>query len=333
VNYRPHQVAGLILTNGIVTLTDRGPHPQPGRAVVYSDRAGSPAALAHRPSIIDAPRYKAWFQVDITRHHDTIVADVPSRLDAMRFRLEADVQWGVTDPALIVANGTADGLGVVRSRLTDRTWRITRRHDIDDYYTAEDRLQTEFERGPIVLTEGITIFSAVIRLHIDDPTAQHQAKERELARRGIVDQLDADLEKSRLVALRQIANGEDDLLFIFLTRHPDQVGSVLQMVAQRREMTQKAQLQLFDKMVGEGFIQEADIEPMRRLLLQPIEQFVSPNTNVLGAPQQPAVGPAAPDPQQAAAPQAQSQPQAAPGNDAGVAGWRTFGPGSGKGNP
>lgn len=333
------QPTGLIHDHGPVTMGERGPFPQPGLALVYSDREGTTLALPRRPSITAAFRYQSWYQVDISRRQDTIDAELPSSTDSMRFQLQADVLWGVTDPALIVRHRTTDGLSIVRSRLVDRTWRVTRRYDIEDYLAVEGFLQAEYERGPVVLSDGITIFNVAIRLHSDDLTAQFQAGRRQLERTGVTDRYEhdnkqkrerqeAELEHERMRALRQIAKGEDDLMFVFLARHPDQVGTILQAVAQRREMTQNAQLTLFDKMVSEGFIQEADVEPMRRLLLQPIEQFAdSSSMNVLGGGKSPAV--------EAGKASGQTPPpaQQAPAAD-GVAGWKAFTPGSGdKGSP
>ncbi|QKG21696.1 hypothetical protein [Actinomadura verrucosospora] len=284
-HYQPadHRPSGLIIEQGEVRIGDRGPHPRPGAALVCSDREGRAVTWSRRPSIVDAPRLRRWYLVDVTRHQDTIAAEVPSRWDAMRFQLEADVQWAVTDAAVVVDQGLADGLAVVRSRSAQRNRGVTRRHDIDDCDLAERELQDLYDRGPMVLGEGITIYSAVIRMHIDDPTARFQNEQRQIERTRSTERQNATLERERIDALRSTAKGEDDLLFLFLARHPDQVGSVLQSVAHRREITQKMQLDIFDRMVREGFIQEADIEPMRRLLLTPMEQVADVRSlDVLG---------------------------------------------------
>jgi hypothetical protein len=351
MNSTPHQPPrpGLIFNAGPVSPRSRGPLPRPGVAVVYATREGDAIVLPRRPSMVDVLRYQGWHQVDVSRHQDTVTADVPSQVDSMGFQLRAEVVWGVTDPAMIVQNNTMDGIGLVQSRLLDRSRRLTRKFDIDDCPAAEERLQRDYDAGPIGLPEGLTIFSAALWLRVDDATARFQAEQRELVRAGINDdfeysnkrkreQQEAKLEQERMAALRKTAKGEDDLLFVFLSRHPDQVGTVLQLVAQRREMTQKAQLALFDKMVSEGFIQEADIEPMRQLLLRPMERFVdSSSLNVLGSG---ATQPAALDPGSATAapatpsaaepPPADNPPRSDPPKGRqtpaanGVAGWVPF---------
>ncbi len=355
-NLPPAPRPGLIIGAGPVSMGARGPLPRPGVAVVYATREGDAVVLPRRPSMVDVFRYQGWHQVDVSRHQDTIAADLPSEVDSMGFRLQAQVVWGVTDPAVIVRYNTMDGFGLVEWRLLDRSRRITRQYDIDDCPAAEQQLRREFGAGPMALPEGLTIFSVVIWLRVDEATARFQAEQRQLQRTGVTDDFQysnqrkrerkgAELERERMEALRQIAKGEDDLLFIFLSRNPDQVGTVLQAVAQRREMTQQAQLSLFDRMVSEGFIQEADIEPMRRLLLQPMERFAdSSSLNVLGsgaAPPALSSGSAQAQPpvptEQAAAqapppePVLPEEPKSGTTGANGVAGWVAFKRGSGDG--
>ncbi|MFA1543435.1 hypothetical protein [Actinomadura monticuli] len=268
--------------------------PSPGMAIVYSDRGGVAVPPFGRASMFDVPKYKNWYLVDVRRHHDTVSASVPSRYDAMRFQLEADVTWGVTAPEVIVTYALDDALESVKSRLLERFWQVTRRYDIDDCTTAERELQDMQSRGPLVLDEGITLFTVAVRLHIDEHTAEFQHKTRGLERNMVTDRQNVELERQRLEALRRTAKGEDDLLFLFLTRNPEQVGDVLQMIGQRREMTQNAQMALFDRMVSEGFIQEADVENMRGLLLQPLERVA--DTKAVTAFGAPAAAPAPPAP-------------------------------------
>jgi hypothetical protein len=363
------QPPGLIWASGPVSYSMRGPLPRPGVAVVYVTKSGQVVSLAGRPPLRDVGRYQGWHLVDVSRHHDLIAADVPSLVDSMFFHFEADVVWGVTDPALIVTHNTMDGLGLVQSRLVDQVRRMTRQYDVDNCPDAERRLQSEYSGGPLTLPDGLTVHSIVVRLRTDESTAEFQHNARQLQRAGVTDEAEhanqrhreernAELEKTRIEALRQIANGEDDLLFIFLSRNPDQVGTVLQTVAQRRELTIKAQFQLFDKMVEQGFIQEADIEPMRRLLLEPLENLADtsaqsplsgggvaqPPALTAGPPelqpqdgQQPG-GNGAPAPQDGGRAAHQGPVPAGPGDGqqpeagSGVAGWRPFGPGPGDGH-
>src|SRR5688572_24977378 len=109
-------------------------------------------------------------------------------MDGIRFQFQADVSWGVAEPTMIVEHGTDSGLEIGRSRLVDRARRIARTHSIDHCPVAEDALQVEYERGPVRLPEGITIFSTVIRLHADDSTAKFHADQIGLVRTQVTDQ-------------------------------------------------------------------------------------------------------------------------------------------------
>ncbi|MFI6540946.1 hypothetical protein ACIBHY_51415 [Nonomuraea sp. NPDC050547] len=334
----PTPPAGLIGHTGQVRYGDRGPLPRPGTAVVYANRNGDAVVLPHRPSMLMVREYQTWHEVDIARHQSTVHADVRSHVDTMHFHLQAEVMWGVSDPVVIVRHGTADGESLVRAHLVDRAWKVTRRFDIEQCGLAEEELQKGFEPGPIVLDEGITLYTVIVKLHSDAPTAQFYAHQRNLTRIGITDQASfknqSHLEKQRVAALKQVAMGEDDLLFLFLSRHPDQVGTVLEQVVKRRELNLKTQMALFEKLVDEGYIQEADVESMRQVLLKPIEQAAHlGSTTALGpaAPPQ-ALQPAPAPPRGQAAPAAPAAPAASPPPPAqqaqasdGVVGWVKFG--------
>ncbi|WP_066372008.1 hypothetical protein [Herbidospora mongoliensis] len=334
---QPFQPGGLIRAQGPMSFGSKGPALAPDVTLVYWTRSGQAEILDRRPHRHEASRYQAWYAVDNTRHHDSIIEHVSSAVGSMLFRARMGVIWGVEEPAKIVQHGTRDGLALVRSKLIEMVQNITRGFDIDNVASAEHRLQQEFRRGPLPLPEGLTIFSVVVGLRSDDHTARFEISRREQQRAGISDeetfkrlrkqeQANAAMESDRIGALRQIAQGEDDLLFLFLSRHPDQVGVVLEQVSKRREINLQAQISLFEKMVAEGFIQEADIETMRRILINPLEQVADGNTRGMlqGTVTQTAITPAS-----APAPSPQPAPPPAAGDtgagDAGVAGWVRFG--------
>ncbi|MEO3859348.1 hypothetical protein [Acrocarpospora sp. B8E8] len=325
----PASPAGLIGQTGTVSLGARGPLPRPGIAMVYATRTGDAVAITGRPSWFDAHQYHLWYEVDISRHLDSIQADLSSAVDSMQFRLHADLSWEVSDPITIVRRATTDGLVPLRAWLIDQAWRVTRGYDIERCGDAEIQLRGRFEQTPIVLDEGITVHRVNVRLQADDATAQFDAERVALIRAGKTEKIAfgnqieqqehaAQLERDQVKALRQLAQGEDDLIFLFLARHPDQVGAILEQVAKRQEISVGAQMSLFNKLVDKGFIQEADIENARQSLLRPIEQLAGtrPGAALGGRHQQAAVEP----PRPAAAPR-----QAAPAQEDGITGWVKFG--------
>jgi MinD-like ATPase involved in chromosome partitioning or flagellar assembly/tetratricopeptide (TPR) repeat protein len=86
-----------------------------------------------------------------------------------------------------------------------------------------------------------------------------------------------ELTSQRQIGLRAAEEGATELLFMLLARYPDQVYAVIDEIRRRQKMRDQARLDLFSKLVNDGFIQEADIEPLRQLILQPIEGIPSPD--------------------------------------------------------
>jgi hypothetical protein len=300
--------APLILDDRPFNAQDRGLPAQPGRALVFSTADGQAEALPRRPSFFGAFRYHHRFEVDISHHFATLDEELPSRDDPLQFRVTLEIGWRVSDPAQIVQARINDGEAVVRSRLMDFIRPMGRSFGIEDYHLVEDRINGQFGTREQVFPEGITVFRLSARVFLDEATTRWLEARRGMVRQGDLDTIEhrnkvasaqhehelsqitqrhqAELEQERMDAVRAAAKGEDSLLLLLLARYPDQIHKVIEAVAQRREMTTQAQLSLFNKMVDQGYIQEVDVEPLRQILLRPLEGFAdSTSTQMFALPQ------------------------------------------------
>ena len=115
-------------------------------------------------------------------------------------------------------------------------------------------------RLPVVIDSGLTVTGLSVRLTLDK------------RRSGATAELDASdhaglLAQRRVRLLQGLLDGDEAYLMLHLAQHPDDTGTVLQMIAAARERTDQVRLGLLDKMIDNGFILDADIGPLRDSIL------------------------------------------------------------------
>jgi hypothetical protein len=258
----------LILSEQAMTsLLVRRPVP-PGRALLFATTTGDIVQLSKPPGLFTARRYRWRYEIDISDHYETLNEEVPSASGAS-FLLSVDVGWRVSDPAQIVQRRILDGASIVRSRLLEAIRSITRSYLITDVGPAEQTINSAFGGRDQVYPEGITVFWLTARVSWDELETARQIRSRQQVHH-------TELERQRVAELRSYIRSEEDLVFLFLARHPDQVHTVIDDIRQRREMTEQARLDLFNRLVLNGLVQEADVESVRPLLMRPVEDITSP---------------------------------------------------------
>ncbi|GAA3231021.1 hypothetical protein [Actinocorallia longicatena] len=259
----------LILNEQPMATAGRVP-AVPGRAVLYLDRNGALVELARPPLAFTTVRYKFRYEVDIGDHSMSAQLEVPSASMAAKFQLTVHVGWRVTDPARIVRARMPDGNEFVRTRLIELLQPIARRYTIDRDAAFEEKVGEVLSRGNVTFDEGITLFRLIAQVDHDAGAAARNAAwvnatfQSEMTAQGIAD-------------LRNQVSGQEDLLFLFLQRHPDQVGEVIGDIRTRGTLDRQQRIELFNKLVDNDLIQDADIEPLRKMIITPIEGFVGNN--------------------------------------------------------
>ncbi|MFC4591231.1 hypothetical protein [Sphaerisporangium corydalis] len=264
--YAPPQVP-LILVEQSVATAGRLPI-QPGRALLYSDDTGEVFHLQKPPRVFAMRRYRWRYEVDLSDHYTSFHLEVPSRSKAARFRLTIDVGWRVTHPAQIVRARIRDGNAIVQSWVTEAVLPISRSYEIEQDGELEQHLTESLGHGRVHdYPGGISMFRFSARADHDRGAAERIAAVVEARH-------EADLAEAGLSRLKGRIHTEEDLILMLLQRAPDQVGDVITDIRKRREMSMQNRIDLFNKMVDNDLIQEAEMETIRQLIIQPIAGIV-----------------------------------------------------------
>ncbi len=241
---------------------------QPGRALLFSDRDGRLVPLTKYPNAFAARRYLWQYEVDVSDHFTAHFVELPSRSKAARFRLSIDVGWRVTDPARIVASRIDDGNAIVRSRVIEALQPICRSYGIEEDASLEQNLAGALGGGrQHVYPEGITLFRFSAQVN-------HDQRSTKWFEAGVDAVKETELTKQGMAGLRDQVTSEVDLILLSLQRNPDQVQQVIAEIRQRKEMSVKSRIELFNKMVENDLIQEAEIDSLRRQIIEPIGDIV-----------------------------------------------------------
>jgi hypothetical protein len=336
-----------------------------GVTVVYSRADGTVEKLDHRLTFSEALSgiYRNVYEVDIARHETKLSIsghDLPTRDDRFSFVADVTVNWQATSPEVVVREGVRDGTSVVSGRVMTLLRGISRQYQITDCQEAEREINDLHLGGPMVIAEyGISIHNITAFVTLDDAARQylqeqeHIERQKDLKRRSHVLDVDTlrneqELERQRMEAVLNGVQGELGLIALHLRHHPDEGLKVLQMMHSRQlelEQQQHARYssseEIFTKMLDAGLVQAADVEEIRRQVLQNTLNGVGgapePPKNTLaataalqiGAPPAPAPAPTpAPAPATRPAPRTRARtgattppPDPAPDPD-GVGGWR-----------
>jgi len=231
------------------------PKPRPDAVFVLSYGGGGLKTFTRTPPMSERMGSKYCYIVDASERHARRTLHIPARGDVYFFAVNFDANWQVTDPQVVVRHNVRDGDAVVAGYLEDALWRMGRAYPPDDVQGAEDQARQSL-RAPFQLDGGLTVTRLSLRLTLDERQA------------GAAVEVDADvhaghLAGSRVQRLRNLLDGDESFLLLHLAQHPDDTGSVLQMLAAARERGEQSRLGLLDRMLDHGFIQDADIGPLR----------------------------------------------------------------------
>ncbi|MGW2222178.1 hypothetical protein ACWCSD_44925 [Nonomuraea sp. NPDC001684] len=258
----------LILVEQTVQEAGRAPI-QPGRALLYSDDSGQVFHLAKPPGIFTR-RYRWRYEVDMSDHYSVLHLELASSSRAARFRLRIDVGWRVTDPVKIVTSRIQDGNALVQSRIREAVSPVCRGFDITRDADLERQLMADFgnDRVQQYPQEGILLFRFAVQVSHDRKAAGWMAAQADA-------RIEGQLEAEGITGLRHQITSEDDLMLLLLHRAPERVADVIGDIRKRKELSMQARIDLFNKLVDNDMIQEAEMDTIRKLIIEPIEGIAS----------------------------------------------------------
>jgi len=235
------------------------PRARPDTVYVLSYQSGDVRAFVRPPGISERAGSRYCFVVDVAQQHTSGKVRIPARGDVYFFGVEFEAAWHVSDPTTVVRHNITDGGALITGHLRDIMWRSGRRYGPNDAESAEEAIRTAL-RLPVVIDSCLTVTGLSVRLTLDK------------RRSGATAELDASdhaglLAQRRVRLLQGLLDGDEAYLMLHLAQHPDDTGTVLQMIAAARERTDQVRLGLLDKMIDNGFILDADIGPLRDSIL------------------------------------------------------------------
>jgi hypothetical protein len=227
-------------------------------------------------------KYKVRFEVDISSHHDVVKSSLPSRGDAFYFDCRFALDWQVTNAAAVVEYRIDDGLELCYARLTERLRKISRRFEIKDCAQAESEINNLMNQTPSILPEGITVHRFFARLGMDDATrksiqeifgAQHDnvtaavKSTGEQVVRDIEQEGDLRRNQQRMEAMQAAMQGNYHLLAIHLSQHPDDTGSLINMIRSVYQTNEERRDNMITELLKHDLIQDIDIDELNSALL------------------------------------------------------------------
>jgi hypothetical protein len=287
-------------------------------------------------------RYRLRFEVDVADHHDVVKCPLPSRGDAYSFDGVLVLDWRVTDAAVVVERRIGDGLELCYARLLERLRQISRGFNIEACALAEAEINRVLGAAPIALPEGITVYRFSAQLSMDNATlnaihemraTQHDSSLAVLKSSGAQGAQDIEQDGTlrrqhqRMEAIQAAIRGNYDLVAIHLSQHPDDTGSLINMIRSDYQASEERRDRMIAELLKRDLIQDIDVGdlnsallstaansyragPPRAIGLPRLTALPSASTSSSAAPSQPASPLATPS--QPSAPLATPPPPAAP---------------------
>jgi hypothetical protein len=198
------------------------------------------------------------------RVHGTL--KVSSRDDTYSFDVVYDGRWRVADPERVVRDNVHDGDGTVADFLGNRLGMFARRFDRDDATGVATQihdtisLPAEVEEKGVAVGDGLALIALAVTVTPDPRVAERKVALDDDFNKGTLDE-------RRLTRLRHLLDGDGSAILYHLARNPDDSGTVLKMITDARDKSERTRLEWLDRMREDGAIQEADYEHTRTVIL------------------------------------------------------------------
>ncbi|MER7149405.1 PE-PGRS family protein [Streptomyces lydicus] len=181
-------------------------------------------------SLFAATRYTAVYEVDMGVHACTVSLLLPSDNDAFDFAAEVDLTWQVSRPQRFVAGGERDVPALLRRRLEQLMYPVSRGFPLDRSADAERAVYQALARAGDLGEQAGLRTSYAVRLRLDDAAIGHQ---RELRRIRYSDEQlglshDVAMREDRLRAERNVEQARHDHELVMLQGRQDEEARELE---------------------------------------------------------------------------------------------------------
>jgi hypothetical protein len=245
--------------------------------LVLVSATGKPLAISPGQSVPQARTgsYREAYFIDIASHQLQMECRLPSREGAFYFNAHVSYRCQVTDPALVVANRCTDAAAVIEPVLRRTLRFVTRQHDPDKVSAAERLAYDELDElcdkpGGV---PGFRVNDCTVELALDGDEAAYVRKKRNAGH-------EHELTGGELEVVRPLVEaGDDGLLALYLTKHPDDAAAVVDLMRTYDHASSEQRLEalriMFSKRDGDD---DFDMERVRHSIATTIAEEMRPST-------------------------------------------------------
>jgi hypothetical protein len=220
--------------------------------------------------------YREAYFIDIAEHQLQMECRLPSKDGAFYFNAHVSYRCQVAEPAVVVANRYTDAAAVIEPALKRTLRSVTRGKEPDQVADAEGQAYDElFRRLPGV--PGFRVGDCSVELSLDGDEAAYVRKKRNAGHRH-------ELDKDEMDVIRPLVEaGDDGLLALYLTRHPDDAAAVVDLLRTYDHATAEHRLEALRVMFSKGGTDEDfDMERVRHSIAATIAEEMRPSSSRLG---------------------------------------------------
>ncbi|MEV4145434.1 hypothetical protein AB0J40_17310 [Amycolatopsis sp. NPDC049691] len=194
--------------------------------------------------------FRSVFEVDLSLRRLSLEIALPSKGDAFVFRAEADIQWRVKDPELVVAEGLRDVRPVLVPPLLAGLRQASRALEASDVEAAEQAVNTQFPTD--WLSEDFGLWTNVlIRLRMDEQKERNVRLKSEVAAFKVL-----------------IKDGDLDQFALQLAQNPKDVEPVVRALVQERDTHRREVFDFITRLIESDALDRWQIDDQVRIVMQ-----------------------------------------------------------------
>lgn len=291
-----------------LSLFQSRPAPEPGTALVLFSEGRDLFTLWPEKGRMTAGevrwgRYTKAYHVDVSDHTFEFNSTLPCKSDAFDFHAEAQITCAVSDPETIVARRTTDARAILQPLVEETMRQESRSYNVEESEEAERAIADEVLRADY--DTGFKIKRCVLHLRLEEEARTHIRKLKQIERdKTLVRRqaefeqekvaLEAKLEKERDKHEREriqlkmefygplIQQGEWQLLAFQLSNHPEDVGTIIQIINEERQVEFERQLRALKLMLDEDALEALHLEDTgMKVLRNLVDRLGTDGTRVL----------------------------------------------------
>jgi hypothetical protein len=217
------------------------------------------------PQVRTADYREAYF-IDIAEHQLQMECKLPSNDGAFFFNASVSYRCMVAEPRDVVAHRCTDAAAVIEPVLKRTLRSIARKHAPDHVGAAEANANDDLF-GKLSAEPGFHVSGCSVELSLDGDEAAAKRKRR-------IAEYRRELDAGELAVIRPLVEaGDDGLLALYLTRHPDDAAAVVDLMKSHDQAAGEQRLEALRVIFSKpGSDDDFDMERVRHSIASTIAE-------------------------------------------------------------